>query len=266
VGNALELITGFVTAPGTTFTAWTLAAGNSLVVRNAPLEKRILLLQAWADNQGAGTMRIRSAKLHDNVQGIRLDITVGDPVPLLPMYKPQPLYPQDELTVEHTGSAVTGDIETGCLLIWYEDLPGVDAKLINAAELKERLVHIMTVENTLSLGTAGGYSGEEAINAEFDLWKANTEYALLGYTVDTECACVRWRGADVGNLGVGGPGNELIRELTRKWFLWLSEETGLPLIPVFNSANKGAILIDGAQDENGADTTVTSIFAELAPR
>jgi len=74
------------------------------------------------------------------------------------------------------------------------------------------------------------------------------------------------RGADVGNLGLGGPGNEVIRELTRKWFLWLSEETGLPLIPVFNSANKGAILIDGAQDENGADTTVTSIFAELAPR
>jgi len=37
------------------------------------------------------------------------------------------------------------------------------------------------------------------------------------------------------------------------------------MIPVFNSANKAGILIDGAQDENGADVTVQSIFAELAP-
>jgi hypothetical protein len=39
----------------------------------------------------------------------------------------------------------------------------------------------------------------------------------------------------------------------------------MPLIPVFNSANKGGILIDAAQDENGTDVTVNSIFAELSP-
>jgi hypothetical protein len=263
MGRALEILTGHVTAPSTTFTAWTMAAGNSLTIRNAPLEKKVSLLQAWADNQGAGTLRIRSPRLHDNVQGIRLDITASDPVPLLAKGIPQVLIPQDTLIAEHTGSATSGDIETGCLLVYYEDLPGVDAKFIDLDTLKRRLRHVFTVENTLALGTAGGYSGEEAINAQFDLFKANTEYALLGYLADVECACVRWRGADTGNLGIGGPGNETLRNETRQWFIQLTEVSGLPLIPVFNSANRAGILIDGAQDENGADVTVTSIFAEL---
>lgn len=265
MGKALELITGFVTAPSSTFTAWTLASGNSLTIRNAPLDKRALLLQAWADNQVAGTMRIRSPRMHDNVQGIRLDIPVSDPCPLIPYNFPEDIVPQDILVVEHTGSAVAGDIETGCLLIWYEDLPGIDARLIDIPTLAKRKRRILTIENTLALGTLGGYSGEEALNSEFDLLKANTQYALLGYLVDGECACVRWRGADTGNLGIGGPGNELLRFLTCNWFIRLTRELGIPLIPVFDSANKAAILIDGAQDENGTDITLTSILAELAP-
>lgn len=263
MGKALELITGFVTAPGTTFTPWTMAAGSSLTIRNAPLDKRVQLIQVWADNQGVGTLRIRSPKLHDNVQGIRLDLTVSEPLPLLPPGFMQLLFPQDALIAEHTGSAVAGDIETGCLLVYYEELPGIDAKFIDIATLKKRMRHIFPVENTLALGVAGGYSGEEAINAEFDLFKANTEYALMGYLVDAECACVRWRGADTGNLGVGGPGHEVFRDLTRDWFVHLTRYCELPLIPVFNSANRAGILIDGAQDENGVDVTVTSIFAEL---
>ena len=39
----------------------------------------------------------------------------------------------------------------------------------------------------------------------------------------------------------------------------------MPLIPVFNSANKDAILIDGVQDENGTDVTLTSLLAQLKP-
>jgi len=265
MGAALELLTGIATAPGTTFTTLTMAAGNSATVRNAPLERRVWLLQAWVDAQGAGTFRIRSPRLHDNVQGIRLDTTTGYPVPLLPWGTPQRLVPQDTLVLEITGSATSGDIETGCLLVWYEDLPGVSSRFIDVATLKSRMANLLTVENTLALGTAGGYSGEEAINAEFDLMKANTDYALLGYLVDAECAAVRWRGSDIGNIGVGGPGEPDIRELTKDWFVVLTEKYGIPLIPVFNSANRPGILVDGAQDENGTDVTVTSIFAELGP-
>ena len=263
MGKALELITGFVTAPGATFTPWTLASGNSLTIRNAPLDKKVLLLQTWADNQAAGVLRLHSPKTHDNVQGIRLDIMAATVVPLLPPGFPQAMFPQDVLVAEQTGSATAGDIESGCLLVHYSELPGVDANFIDIPTLKAKMRHIFTVENTLALGIAGGYSGEESINSQFDLFKANTPYALLGFLVDAECVCVRWRGADVGNVGLGGPGNPALRELTRRWFVHLTEEYGIPLIPVFNSANRSAILIDGAQDENGIDVTVTSILAEL---
>ena len=120
-------------------------------------------------------------------------------------------------------------------------------------------------ENTIATGTAGGWSGEEAINAEFDNFKAHTDYALMGYIVSAECLAVRWRGSDTGNLGVGGPGNIAPQFGTNNWFVDLSDRYGMPLIPVFNSANKSAILIDAAQDENGTDVTVTSIFAQLTP-
>lgn len=263
---ALELLTGFATAPDTTATAVTMAAGNSSTIRAFDTSKMARLLDAWADVQGAGYVRFRSPKLHDAVQGIRLATTVSDVSPLLPSKGPQRLYTQDTITWEMTGSATAADIETSSMLVFYEDLPGIAARFIGVDELIRRAVNIFTVSNTLALGTAGGYSGEEALNAEFDLGKNNVDYALLGYIVTVECASVRWRGADTGNLGIGGPGNETLRHVTREWFVRLTERFGIPLIPVFNYANKAGILLDGAQDENGADTTVTSIFAELAPR
>lgn len=265
MGRALELITGFATAPGATITEVTMAAGNSATVRNADLASEVLLLQAWACVQGAGVLRIRSPKLHDAVQGIRFDNVVSEAKPLMPGMHKQPLVPQDDLTIELSGSAAAGDIEQCSLLLYYGKLPGADARLISPDLLMERMVNLVTVENTLTLGAAGGYSGEEAINTEFDQLKANVDYALLGYVVDAECCSVRWRGADTGNMGVGGPGDELGRDYTRDWFIMLSRLHNLPLIPVFNAANKGGILIDGATDENAAAVTVTSIFGELAP-
>lgn len=264
MGAALELLTGFATAPSTTYTALTMASGNSSTIRNADLSKGIRLLQTWVDVQAAGNWRIRSPKLHDNVQGINLNTSASDVTPLLPWHTPQRLYPQDVLTLEITGSATAGDIETACLLVHYEDLPGNAARLVGPDEIMRRGVNYVTVNNTLATGTAGGYSGEEAINAETDLLKANTDYALMGYVVSAECAAVRWRGADTSNLGVGGPGNETLRHVTSEWFLRLALRFNMPLIPVFNSANRGGILVDAAQDENGTDVTVSSIFVELA--
>ena len=265
MGRALELLVGSATAPSTTFTGLTMAAGNSLTIRSAPLDSKIYLLQAWADNQTAGTFRIRSPRLHDNVQGIRMDVTASDTTPLLPEGIKQMLISQDTLVAEITGSATAGDLESGAMLLYYDAVPGVDARLATWEQIAPLIKHLLFVENTLALGTAGGYSGEEAINAEFNQFKANTDYALLGYTVDVECLAIRYRGIDTGNLGVGGPGNETLRQVTAQWFKRLSMSTGLACIPVFNSANADAILLDGLQDENGTDTTVTSHFAELGP-
>lgn len=260
---ALELLTGFTTAANTTFTALTMATGNSLTVRNTPDNADIKLLQVWSDHQTAGQVRIKSPRLHDNVQGIRLQAPASILESLLPDMPNQKLIPQDTLVVDQTGSATAGDIETTCMLVYYSDLPGVNANLINEDTLNQRAVAYSAIEQTLAVGTAGNYSGEEAINAEFDQFKGNTEYAIVGYTCQADFPCIRYRGSDFGNLGIGGPGDSSTPHLTSQFFRNISRMSGLALIPVFNSANLANVLVDAAQRESGTDPIISTIVAEL---
>lgn len=264
-GPAMDIVTASGTAISATISALAAVAGDSLAVKNSPLDKESRILTFWTDVQVAGTGRIRSARFHDNVQGLRFDTLVGDVRPLMPWGVSQRVYANDVLVVELAGSAVAGDVESIVLLLYYPDLPGIDAKFISPEDLKSRGGNISMVENTLATGTGGGYTGGEAINAEQDQFHAGMKYALVGYLVDTETTAICWRGPDTGNLRVGGPGEETERELTADWFIRLSRAYATPLIPVISAENKAATLIDSVQDENGADVTVTSIFQELRP-
>lgn len=264
MGKALELIGASGTAISATISALTAVTGDSLAVRAGAEGKRIDLVQFWTDVQVAGTARIRSARMHDNVQGIRQDTIISDLYPLMPMGVRQRLYPNDVIVAELAGSAVAGDIEYLMMLLLYEDLAGANARFISPDELQRRAMNISAVENTISTGATAAWAGAEAINAEFDQFHAGGLYALVGYTVDTEAPAVAWRGPDTSNYRVGGPGLETDRSITREWFINLSRALGTELIPVFSAENKAGTLIDALQDENGADTTVTSYFVELS--
>lgn len=264
MGKALETLAGFATAPSSTLTALTMSTGLSPTVRNFPESSDARLIAMWSDNQAQGQFQIKSPRFHDNVQGINIETGVSELYPLSPLGMTQKLYPQDTLSPLISGSGTAGDIETGCWMNYYADLPGVDARLATWEEIKGKIESWMISTNTISLGTGGGFTGSQAINTTVDNWKANRDYALIGYQCTVECAAVRWTGSDTGNLGVGGPGHENNKQLTGSWFRLISDMTGLPCIPIFNAANKSSVLIDGAQDENGTDTTVTSIFALLS--
>lgn len=268
MGQALELLTGHTTAASTTFTALTMCTGNSLGIRNADIRARVALLSAWGVHQAASAIRIRSPRLHDNNQGIRFTVDASNASPFYPAHRfMQPLIPQDVLTVDQTGSGTSGDIDFASLLVYYADLPGVSGRFINSDQLAAWGVNIMGQEVSIALGTSGDYTGEVAINSGsgLDQWKANTDYALVGYTVSALCQCVRLRGVDTGNVGVGGPGFISNHELTGNWFAKLSDRFQLPLIPVLNAANKFSILVDGVQDENGTDTVANFSLVELRP-
>jgi len=264
MGKSLELIGAGGTAIGATLAALAAATGDSLAVRAGAENKRIDLIQFWTDVQVAGTARIRSARMHDNVQGIRQDTIISDLYPLMPQGVRQRLYPNDVIVAELAGSAVAGDVEYLLMLLLYEDLAGAAASFIDYAELKRRGMNVSAVENTIATGTTIAWGGAEAINAEFDQFHAGGLYALVGYTVDAEAPAVAWRGPDTSNYRVGGPGIETDRAITRDWFVNLSNWLGEPLIPVFKAENKAGTLIDALQDENGADVTVTSYFVELS--
>jgi hypothetical protein len=253
---AIDTVTSTGTAINTTLAATTIASGDSFTIKNAALTSDVWLLQAWVDNQAAGSVRIRSPKMHDNVEGIRTRVQSGVLKPLLPMGMPQRLIPQDTEIVELAGSATAGDIESVVQLIYYADLPGQAARLQTWDALKGRVKHITPVRVAITLGSSAGYNGARAINADVDLLQANTDYAVLGMTTDAECAAVCLRGPDTGNLRVSAPGEPDLTEDTMWWFRELAWHYNLPLIPIINSANKGATLIDCVNDENGGTANV----------
>lgn len=260
---AMQLQTYMGTAINTTLAPLAAVSGDSLSVSNFAIGKVASLIQIWADVQVAGTLRVRSPKFHDNVNGIRIDTIISDPQPLMPWGVMQPLYPNDTLIVELAGSSVAGDVESVVLLEYFDEMPGVQSRLMDWATVRGRIDQFLTVENTIATGTAGGYSGAEAINVEIDQFQQGADYAILGYKVDVEAAAIGWRAVDFGNLRVGGPGEEVHLQFYSDWFIRLSNTYGKPMIPVFNGSNKSSVLVDAVQDENGADPTVTTYLARL---
>lgn len=265
MGFALDTISGFVTAPGNNFTAWTTAVGDSMQIRNSNPAKRTLLLEMWGYNQAAGTLRVRSPKLHDNVQGIRAALVANQSDYLLGYPVTQTLYPQDVLIAEQTGTATAGQIESGGLLVYYEDLPGVAGRFIDGPGIQKRGVNVVNVELAMTPGAAGGYSGQLALNAQFDLLQANTDYACVGYVVSARASSVSLRGPDTGNLRCSGPAEPLKRNETCEWFWKLSDWTGIALMPIINSANKAGTFSDTVQNQAATALTVNWIFVQLAP-
>jgi len=262
----MEILTGYVTgAAGTDFDALTMLAGNSLTIRNAKADSKAYLIGVWALNQANDTwLRIRSPRLHDNVEGMNFAVNAAGVRHLLPMGVMQELIPQDTIVVEMQDAGASSDLDYACLLVWYEDLPGVDGRFISLEEFKTRARNVVAVRNTLTLDTDGTYDGEEAINAEYDVLKANTDYALIGALTRDAIPCVRYRGTDTGNLGIGIPGGVGENSINAGFFLRLAEATGLPCIPVINSANRSNLLIDAPATENDVTEEISTHLVELS--
>lgn len=255
MGKALELVTARATAPSTG-AAFAAVTGNSLTVRAG---KGAQLVTSWQTRQVAGFTRVTSPLLHDGAVGMQNCGPIGA---TLFGCTPEGLQAQDTLTVYGSGSAVAGDMEFFSMLIAYADLPGSDVGFISPSELRRRWVDRLCVPSTIATPTSGEYGAAEAINAEADQFKADTSYALLGASVQVAAHAIRWLGPDLGGLGVGMPG-KLGIERGPDWFVWLSDFTGLALIPVIRSANKAFTFIDAVTDENGTDPVLCTNYARL---
>lgn len=262
---AFEVITGRATAPGTTPTTLTANTGDSFVIKNAVPGKRVFIGNATARiHSGAtGVLRIRSPKLHDNVQGLNWAIRAGHNWLLMPLSVTQTVFPQDVIVVDITGSSTSTHIEHGGIFVWYEDLPGVTARLVNYADIAGRIKNVFTVRVAMTPGTSGDYTGTRAINADYDLFKANVDYALLGYKVTADAFMIGIRGPDTGNLRIGMPAATGFEDEEAEFFIKLNEKWKVPTIPVINGSNKFSTTLDIVQDESGTSTTVTLIMAEL---
>lgn len=262
MGKGAEIVGFRATNPGAGPTAATVNSGNSFTVRAAGDNSRVVLENLWYQAATTGFVQVRSPRLHDNVRALRLRTLAGATRAEMGDAAEQLLYSQDNLTVELSGGGAETD--SGGLLVWYDDLPGIDANYGSWDQIKSQIVNLLTVDIALTTSaTVGDWPAGSALNTGSDLLRANTRYALLGYVLDVQVASFAVQGPDTGNLRFGGPGSTEAID-TRDWFQTLSEVTGRPMIPIINSQNKAGTLIFAAGNQNAAAVNADLIFGQLA--
>lgn len=253
--SALEVITGRVTNPGAAFTALTANTGNSFAIRSHTPEGTAYLAEAWTQNASAGALRIHSPRLHDDVVGLRTIANPANVRRLFPEEWRQLVYPQDTLAVEMTGGAA--EVDAAALLIYYENLGGIAARLFSWEEILPRIEAGYTFPVAVTgPTTSGDWSAGNVLTTTVNEFKANRDYAFLGYTLDTESLAVAVNGTDTGNLRCGGPG-PLQADETRAFWVDESKRLGKPCIPVINAANAPGTLAHVAKVGAGGTVNVT---------
>lgn len=258
----IELLVCTATAAAVAGSAAAAVANDSLVVKNAEMAR---IINAWVDLQAAGAVQIvRPTGGHDTTRDQRIRVPASEVELAWQLGLAREVRPQDLLAVTLFEAATAGDVATASLLMEYDGMNGINQRLIDWDELKRRAINYTSIDASLTSAVGPLYvSSEELITAESDLLHGNTDYAVLGYRVSTECASVYMKGPDTGYRRVGGPGNDLDGDLTTNWFCMLSRAFNRAFIPVINTGNKSDTFIGCHQDENSAAVPVTWYLAEL---
>jgi hypothetical protein len=263
LGSHLELVSFSATAPGGTGAPATALAGDSLVVKGGGTGK-IQIVGWWADQQVSGFQQVTFPSGHDTTRGIRQRAQATEVDQLLPEGIGITVQPQETLSVVIAGSAVAGQIETGSLLVLYPHMVGSSQRGIAWHDLIKRFDKFTTVDTSL-VGTAAGYTGAKALNADSDLLLANRDYAVLGFSTSGKSATIAISGPDLGNVRVGAPANDLEPEIGMNYFPRMARALNLPLIPVINSGNKASTQIMFVQKQANVTIGVTLFLVLLAP-
>jgi hypothetical protein len=261
MGSITEIITGRATNPAA-LTALTANTGDGFAVRSFGEGAIPLLENVWTQQATAGIARVRSARMHDSTQAIRLVANAALPKALLPLESEQRLYQTDTLTVEIQGGGA--EVDAMALQMYYANVASGQARLAMWDQVKPLIQDILTVQvDVAGPATSGDWSAGTNLTNFTDLLRADTWYAVLGYTLDTASLAVAIRGPDTGNYRVGGPGILDALE-TRDWFVRQSKAHGTPHIPVLNSQNDGATQAFVARVGAGGTINVSFILARLS--
>lgn len=268
MGLAFDSIGVFRTSGGaadTVFTGATTAPGDSLQIRAFAPPASAKLVRFLSNLRSGSALRVRSPLLHDNVAGLQFYQGATNPSNgLLGEYLFQQLQPQDTLVVEQIVNAIT-QTDSEVLGILYQDLPGAAARLHSMADIANLIKSLKTIRVATVAGTVVGSWVDTALNATETLLHANTDYALLGYVLDTAITAVGIKGIDTSNLRVVGPG-VLDTNVTHDYFVNQAVRSGLPMIPVFNAANVGGTFVSCYNSAVPPVMNVELLVAELAQR
>lgn len=236
---------------------------NSFTIQNNNGPVKIL---AWhALNQTSGFHRLTSPSMHDNQNGLKVEVAAGDLGNLIGRGLHLELQPQEAFKMQISGGAVAGDVESGMLLMEYDDFPGSSGRYIGFDALRSRMdpSKMTTVFKTLA-ATGPGLGVAEALNSEDDNLWGGRDYALLGISCSTNVLGVYIYGPDTGNTKIACPGNAVdAYPRGSDYYCELSRVFDRPCIPVINSTNKANTFVGFYADENVAQPVVSLHFAML---
>ena len=244
----------------TSLTNVTVAAGDSLTVRSFAPSARAYLDNITVKGGQSVTARLTSPYLHDTTRGITVLTAQAPSMRTLPRQIDQYLASQDVMVLQ----ALSGGANSTavCLHNYYSDLGASDARLHSYGDIRGMVNQIKPVEIDVTASATIGAWNDTVITTTENLLKANTDYAILGYTVDVACLCVAIKGQDTGNLRISGPGT-VLQDVSVEYFLQMDAMTGRPYIPVINAANVNNTFVSVADNAASTAVKVQLILAEL---
>lgn len=214
----------------------------------------------------------RPQATHDQQHGLRFEIPAITPGGagsvaahnILPGYGTVDLYKSDTATISVTGTAADDVLISWVTL--YDDLPGVSGVFADWITVQNLQLSAVGIQVTaVASATPGAYGAQRAFNADDDRLHANTWYAILGASVQTQVTTISLLGPDWGGQRIGFPAGALdLRSNT--WFVDQTVKWNLPLIPCFNSNNKGNVLVQVADGEASTSPKIDFFLYELTGR
>lgn len=263
MGAAIDTLVFAATNPGAAPAAdnAAAAAGDSKTVRNFNPGSAARITFLSRQGTTTGFVSVKSSRLHDPVRGLQFILTETPAVKLLPEEVGQPVYPGDTLLTTISGGAAEADgMAVG---IYYDDLAGVNAALRSWGDLSASVVNLKPLEVDVTQAAAAFGWADQVLTTTENLLKADTYYAVFGYTTDTAALAIGLRGIATGNMRLCGPGSTGSFN-TDDYFLRQAVESGRPYIPVFNANDRGGIFCSVNGLATGGTTKVTLLCAELA--
>lgn len=260
------------TTGGTFADSLTANSGDSLAVANYGAGGARIIEMWGIDSDSVAELEViftRPESTHDQSHGARFNIPALTPGGaatvaahnMLPGYVSIPVFKSD--TAALTVTTTASDDVVVSYNILYDDLPGVSGQFTDWSTVSGMQKSIVGIAcNAVASATAGAYGATRAINADDDRLHANTNYAILGFSVQTQVTTIAMLGPAWGGQVIGCPAGALdLRSDT--WFLDQTIKYGLPLIPWFNSNDKGNVLLKVADGEASTSPKIDVLMVEL---
>lgn len=257
---AIQTIAGFVTAAGAGTTAMAPAPGDIITVPSFALTSKAYIEKLAVSGATVDFIRVRSPRMHDPNQGLRIWVGAVQRRDLLPVSLQEVVYPADTPTfdIDATGAGSNGILFSYA----FDDLPGAQPLLDTWENIQPRIVHTMGCEVDVTSGAIGAWGASAAFNSFADNFEAGALYAVLGYTCSVACLGIAFTGKDTGNLKIGGPGSTDPIE-TRNYFVAWDRLTPQPRIPIIQANNRGSTFLQAVDIAAATATKVTLYLAQL---